>query len=103
MNTIAVGTAERPLSDADAGWVDRQFAESARYGRVPCVRVAINTSGLNLILQTPTCASGGGGGRSPNADELKVLDLWNMEGLNAAGFGPRAVIDFVHRVKHLIR
>jgi len=102
MNTINVGGAERPLRDANAAWIDHQFAESARSGRLPCVRVAISTSGLNIVLQTPTCASGGIGGRSPNGDERKVLDLWNMEGLSSPAFTPRAVADFVERVRHLI-
>jgi hypothetical protein len=102
MNTITVGAAECPLRDANAAWIDRQFAESARSGRVPCVRVAIDTSGLNMVLQTPTCGSGGVGGRPPNVDERKVLDLWSIEGLNSPSFTPRAVADFVERVKHLI-
>ena len=51
----------------------------------------------------PSCGTGGGGGRPPNAHERKILDLWNMEGLSSAGFTVSAVVDFAERVRHLIR
>ncbi len=67
------------------------------------MRVVIQTADLNIVLQTPNCGIGGGGGRPPNAHERKILDLWNMEGLNNVAFTVRAVVDFTERVRHLIR
>ena len=70
---------------------------------MPCVRVVVHTTDLNMVLQTSNCGTGGGGGRPPNAHERKILDLWNMEGLSNAGFTVSAVVDFAERVRHLIR
>lgn len=102
MNTISIGAAERPLADADPTWIRHQFNESLRRGGLPCVRVVIQTSKLNLALQTQNCSTGRRGSRPPNGNEREVLDLWNMEGLNNVPFPERAVVDFVARVKRLI-
>ena len=103
MNTITIGGAERPLRDADAGWIRRVFEERVRAGQTPCVSVVIQTSDLHIALQTPNCGRGGGGGRPPNVHERKVLELWSMEGLNNPGFTLKGVVDFTERVRHLIR
>jgi hypothetical protein len=103
MNSISIGGIERSLGDADAAWIRRQIDERLRSGQLPCVRVMIQTTSLHISLQTPNCGAGGGGGRAPNTDERKILDLWNMEGLSNPMFTARQVVDFVGRVKHLIR
>jgi len=102
VNTISVGAAERSLADADPTWVRHQFNESLRKGGLPCVRVVIQTSKLNLVLQTRNCSAGGGGSRPPNGHEHEVLNLWNMDGLNNVPFSEKGVVDFVARVKRLI-
>ena len=102
MNTIAIGGAERPLGDADPTWIRHQFEEATRRCSLPCVRVAINTSQENIALQTPSCPTAGGGGRSPNSSEAEILRLWHIEGLSSLQFTARQVIDFVDRVKRLI-
>lgn len=103
MNSISIGGAERPLGDADGGWIKRVFEERTRTGQIPCVRVVIQAADLNVVLQTPNCAAAGGGGRAPNPGERRILELWSFEGLNNAGFSPKSVVDFVERVKHLTR
>jgi hypothetical protein len=103
VNTISVGAAERPLTDADPAWIRQQFNESLRKGGLPCVRVVVQTSNLNLVLQIRNCSAGGVGSRPPNGHEHEVLNLWSMEGLNNVPFSERAVVDFVARVKRLIQ
>jgi hypothetical protein len=39
----------------------------------------------------------------PTADEAEILNLWNMEGLTGVCFTPREVVDFVDRVRCLVR
>src|SRR6266404_3146788 len=75
VNTIGVGAAERPLADADPAWIRQQLNESLRKGGLPCVRVVVPTSNLNLVLQTRNCSPGSGGSRPPNGHEHEVLNL----------------------------
>lgn len=104
MNTISIGGAHRPLADADSSWIQRQFSDAARNGGgLPCVHVSIQTSTLHMSLSTPTCPASGGGGRRPTAGEAEILNLWTMEGLTHVPFTPREVVDFVDRVKRLVR
>jgi hypothetical protein len=102
MNSITIGSAERSLADADTAWIKHAFDNHARVG-IPCVRVVIHSTDMNVVLQTVNCSRGGGGGRRPNVHELKVLELWGMEGLNDPHYTIRGVVDFVERVKRLIR
>jgi hypothetical protein len=103
MSNITIAGTSRPLRDANPAWINEQFHASLRSGRPPCVRVDIQAGDLRMVLQTPTCPASGGGGRMPNSEERKIFDLWNTEGLNNSKFTPREVIDFLERLRHIIR
>jgi hypothetical protein len=104
MSTISIGGAERPLAVADAGWIGRAFDAHEHAGELPCVRVRIRAGKVDMNLQTSNCAAGAsGGGRPPSREEAEISRFWNMEGLSSMRFSARQVVDFVDRVKGLLR
>jgi hypothetical protein len=104
MSTLSIGEAERPLAVADAGWIARAFDAHAHAGELPCVRVKIRAGNVDMILQTPNCAAGtGGGGRPPSRDEAEISRLWNLQGLSSTRFTAAQVAAFVECVGHLLR
>lgn len=102
MSTIKIGSDERNLEDADPHWITQEIQTRRADGQSVCVIVTINTEELNLHLATPTCGSGGGGGRPPTQREKAILDLWNERGLNQIDFSPGEVVAFVKQVQRYI-
>jgi hypothetical protein len=104
VSIITIGGTERPLAVADRGWIGQAFDTQALSGRAPCVRVLIQASGVDMTLQTLTCAAGAaGGGRPPSREESEISRLWNMEGLSSMRYTADQVAAFVERVAQLLR
>src|SRR5579862_4950495 len=106
LSTISIGSAERPLAIADAGWISRAFETqaNAQGGAPPCVRVLIRTTAVDLTLRTPNCAAAeAGGGRPPSREESEIARLWHLEGLSSTRYTAAQVVGFVERVRQLLR
>ena len=101
MINIRIGNEERKLEDAEESWINQQINRRRAAGESICVRVRIKDDHLDLILQTPTCPSGGGGGRTPNPHEREIIDIWNKLGLNKAHFAGGNLIAFLKQLMQL--
>jgi hypothetical protein len=55
-----------------------------------------------MILTTPNCASSGGGGRTPNAQEKRIFDLWDKRSLNKPDFTGGNLIAFLKQLRQII-
>jgi hypothetical protein len=98
MDTIRIGTDERPLRDADAEWIGHEISGRRKDGQSVCVFVTLRHGGIDLRLATPTCGGGPGSGRQLNPREQAIVDLWKQCGLNDSDFSVEGVIRFVRNV-----
>ena len=104
MITVRIAGQERHANDPDgieASWIAEQIARRRAAGEHVCVSVQIHTSFVNVGLSTPGCASGGGG-RRPNDDEARIIDLWTKRGLNVPAFAPGSLITFLSQLGRLL-
>lgn len=69
-------------------------------GKDVCVRVHIESGGLNLTVSTPACSSGGGG-RPPTPQENEIFTLWAQRGMNVNDFKVGQLTAFLNQVKHI--
>lgn len=101
--TVKIGDEERLLDLVDEGWINQQINKRREHGEVVCVRVRIEDADLHLSLSTPTCASGSGqgGGRAPNTEESRIVDLWNRRGLNSPEFNGGSLVSFLKQLRDL--
>ena len=101
MITIKIGSSEQSFESADESWINQQINGRRRDGQSVCVRVVINNGSINMALSTPSCTSGGGGGRPPNAQEQRIFDLWEKQGLNKPDFHGGNLIAFLKQLRRL--
>jgi len=100
--TVRIGSDEKDMSDLlDESWINQQINRRRRDGEVVCVRVIIRDAGLDMILATPSCGSGGGG-RLPNAAEREIFELWGRRHLNTPGFSGGDVVSFLKQLRSLV-
>jgi hypothetical protein len=90
------------LENVDEHWINQQINRRREDGLSVCVRVTIKEGDLDMILSTPTCGSGGGGGRPPRPHEKVVFDLWNRRGLNDAHFTGGNLVAFLKQLERII-
>ena len=101
MITIKIGSSEQSYENADESWINQQINGRRRDGQSVCVRVVINNGSINMVLSTPNCATGGGGGRSPNLQEQRIFDLWDKHGLNKTDFHGGNLIAFLKQLRRI--
>jgi hypothetical protein len=104
MITVRIAGQERQWNDpddAEEGWITQQIGGRRAAGERVCVTVGIHTSYVNVGLSTPGCASGGGG-RRPNDDEARIIDLWERRGLNDPNFAPGNIVAFLGQLARLL-
>ncbi|GJQ22165.1 MAG: hypothetical protein HBSIN02_25200 [Bacteroidia bacterium] len=104
MVTLKIGNDSREIkttSDIDEGWINRQI-NGRRADRLSvCVQVTIRDNELDMILSTPGCGGGPGGGRQPNPSEQSIIDLWAKRKLNDPNFTGGNLVAFLHQLlKH---
>jgi hypothetical protein len=96
MVTFEIGGASRTNNDIDEKWINERYRAAAENGRIPCVRVTLDTSDCKFTLSTASCSDrGGSGGRQLNEHEMQIVKLWERAGLNAGEFPPGHVIRFL--------
>lgn len=99
---VIIGTESRPLSDAREDWINEQVRRRSAEGAV-CVRVKVEGPDIDLVLSTPGCPTGGGGGyRRPTYLESDVLALWEGRGLLERGFSGGNLVAFLSQLRRLV-
>lgn len=102
--TVKVGNQERQwesFREIEESWIIGQLQRARQAGQSVCVMVRLQSPDVHLSLTTPTC-SGGGGGRRPNAQEQRIIDLWHERGLSSQSFAPGQVIAFLSQLRNLL-
>jgi len=98
MVTICINGSRRMLEEADESWVHQQINRRWADGQSVCVQVTVRSGCLDMILSTPTCAGGFGGGRAPNGHERDVFALWERRSLNCHEFTGLDVVAFLKQL-----
>lgn len=99
MSYVRIGDEQRNLADADQQWLGDQMRRRRAGGGSTCIQVSLKTSSINLLLSTPECGGGTGGGRVPTAQEQLLLDEWAKRGLNGEGYSVGDIISFLQEVR----
>jgi hypothetical protein len=100
MNTIKIGEAEKSLNETTESWIVQQIKQRQENGPV-CVRVSVHGDGIDLLLATPGCGGGSGGGRVPNTREEELIAHWNARHLNTVEWAVGNLIAFLKQTKLL--
>jgi hypothetical protein len=102
MSKIQIGTAEHRFCDASESWIHQQVQERQKDGQPVCARVILKNHSVDLLLSTPQCSRGHGGGRKPNEREEEIFRFWENEHLNEPNWTAGNLFAFVRRVHHLV-
>jgi hypothetical protein len=102
MSKIFIGNSEHHFCDVSESWIEHQVHERRRDGQPVCARVVLKAHSVDMVLATPNCAPGSGGGRQPNGKELDILRIWEKERLNDPLWTVGNLIAFVKRARSLI-
>lgn len=104
MITVKIGPDERKwesFDSIDEGWIAQQITRLQRAGEAVCVRVGVEFPNINVGLVAGQCSSGQGGGRRPNSDESRVIELWNHHVKQNGHLSPGNIIAFLHRLRQV--
>jgi hypothetical protein len=101
MIIVKIGNAEKEGRDATPSWLNEQIQSRRAHGVPICVRVVIKTGPIDMLLQTPGCGSGGGGGRTPSPEERKIFARWAELGLDNDPFDVGNLIRFLRDLSSL--
>jgi hypothetical protein len=98
MIRVIIGDVESELKTINESWINQQINRRKADAQSICVRVIIHQGNLNMTLTTPACALGQPG-RTPNAHEADIFDLWERCGLNKQRFTGGNLISFLKKIK----
>ena len=101
MITLRIGNADRELSskrDIDEGWIKSQINGRIADGIKPCVKVVIKDSECDMVLTTPSCVGGLGGGRAPNSCEREIFGLWATRGMSSVDYTGGNLVAFLKQL-----
>lgn len=100
MVKIKIGSEERNKEEVDSSWINQQINRGRNDGPV-CVRVTIKNDAVNMILSSGDCPRNDGGRRTPRTQEKEIFDLWDIHGLNEAGFPSGHLVAFITKLQKL--
>jgi len=102
---IRIGNNERQFDDVyniDESWINQQINKRKEDKEKICIRVYIKNEFIDILLTTPACGGGGGSGRGPNPQEIEILNLWKIRGLNEEKFSGGNLISFFKQLRKII-
>lgn len=95
---VIIGTNEREINDIEPSWITEQIVRRKQDGVSVCVKVKIKSNGLDMVLVSGDCPSGGVGGRPPTSQERAIFELWEKLHLNQNNISPGNLIAFLKQV-----
>lgn len=102
MSKIRIGTSEHKFCDVSESWIHHEVRERQKDGQSVCAQVTLKGHSVDMILSTPQCSHGHGGGRLPNEKEGQIFKLWENKHLNEPNWTVDNLITFVKSVHRLV-
>jgi hypothetical protein len=102
MSKIQIEASEHKLCDVSESWINHHVHARQEDRQSVCVKVTLKSDGVDMVLSTPQCSHGRGGGRRPNEKEEAIFKLWDKEHLNEPNWTADNLIVFVKKVHQLI-
>ncbi|NCO43471.1 MAG: hypothetical protein COZ06_24300 [Armatimonadetes bacterium CG_4_10_14_3_um_filter_66_18] len=83
------------LREASESWIRQQILARREDGQPVCVRVCIETGGVNITLSTGSCPERPGARREATLQERRFFELWNCAGLGEREFNVEELLSFL--------
>lgn len=99
---VKIGNQEHDLTQADKHWILSQIRDQQSDNGSVCVQIIIEKGDVNLRLRSAGCPSTGGGGRQANAQELRILELWQQHGGKEGHLGGGEVVAFLNQLQRIL-
>jgi hypothetical protein len=99
MSYVKIGSEQQSLDSASEQWISEQLRRRRADGSSTCVQVLLKTSSIDVVLSTPDCQRGTGGGRPPTQQEKEIFELWDKRGLNRPNYTVGDLIAFLKQVE----
>lgn len=103
MIIVKINGEQRAFAEVDDTWFTQRIERPQAAGALVCVQVSFDDADVHMQLQTPTCASGGGGGRQANPHEMEIFAMWARWGLNSHNFTAARVMGFLKEASRSVR
>lgn len=102
MITVSIGGMAIPIEKVSQGWVNQMIAEAKKRNVPLCVQVNIQTPEAQVSLASGGCPPGGGGFRSPNRVEARIIEAWRRRRLSDAEINPGELRAFLNDIARLM-
>ncbi|HEY3762022.1 MAG TPA: hypothetical protein VGN23_09765 [Verrucomicrobiae bacterium] len=102
MSKIKIGTNEHGFCDVSESWIHQHVHDRQKDGQPVCAIVTLKDELVDVILSTPNCSHGHGGGRCPNEKEQEIFNLWEREHLSQPNWTSDNLIAFVKKAHRLV-
>jgi hypothetical protein len=102
MSKVRIGTSEHKFCDVSESWINHEVRQRQEDGQSVCAQVTLKGQSIDMILSTPQCSIGHGGGRHPNEKEEEILKLWEKERLRDPNWTADNLISFVKKTHRLV-
>ena len=100
--TVRIGQDTRDLDTASESWINDQLNRRRHDGQNICVQITVLGGDGQLVLSTPGCGAGEGGGRQATSREMNILDLWKKLQLNQPTFTGGNLVAFLKQLRRML-
>lgn len=101
MIRVQINSEERTFAPGDLPerWIAQEIGKARESSLPVCVRVHIQSDGLDIGFASAGCG-GGGGGRAAQPHETAIIELWREHRLSDREPNPGSVIAFLKQVRN---
>ena len=96
--TVKINTVEKKLNELSSDWINQEIIRYKKLNQPVCIRITIKGNGLDMLLQTASCAKSGSGGRRANDEELRIFAIWKKLGLDIEEYPMGKIIAFLKQI-----
>ena len=97
---VQIGDNEREITAVDSGWVIEQMTRRQDAGESICVRVLVQTNGMNIALSSVDCPRVNLERRQTRQEENNIFDLWDSMNLNTESCTADKLLRFLYQISN---